>query len=236
MPRPEKVQAVADIKEQFEAARAVFLTEYRGIPVKEMGDLRRRLRDSGAEYKVVKMSLARRAVDDLGLEAVGEQLVGPTALAFALSDPVSTAKALREYSRENDNLVIKLGLLADKVLQPEDVVKLAEIEPREVLLAKIAGAAKAPLTNLASMVSSFTRDAAGLFSALLDKREEAEGGEAAATEAVASPESPESPESPGSPDTPDEAEEESQPSVQDQPEEEPAESSDEDPATETQEK
>lgn len=171
MPRPDKVQAVAEIRERFEGAEAVFVTEYRGIAVKQMGDLRRRLREAGAEYKVVKMSLARRAVDELGLTGVGDHLVGPTALAFAQDDPVATAKALRDYSKDDENLVIKLGLLADKVLQPEEVGRLADIEPREVLLAKIAGAAKAPLTAVAGMVSSFTRDAAGLFAALLDKKE-----------------------------------------------------------------
>lgn len=171
MPRPDKVQAVAEIRERFESAEAVFVTEYRGIAVKQMGDLRRRLREAGAEYKVVKMSLARRAVDELGLTGVGDHLVGPTALAFAQDDPVATAKALRDYSKDDENLVIKLGLLADKVLQPEDVGRLADIEPREVLLAKIAGAAKAPLTAVAGMVSSFTRDAAGLFAALLEKKE-----------------------------------------------------------------
>jgi len=171
MPRPDKVQAVAEIRERFESAEAVFVTEYRGIAVKQMGDLRRRLREAGAEYKVVKMSLARRAVDELGLTGVGDHLVGPTALAFAQDDPVATAKALRDYSKDDENLVIKLGLLADKVLQPEEVGRLADIEPREVLLAKIAGAAKAPLTAVAGMVSSFTRDAAGLFAALLEKKE-----------------------------------------------------------------
>src|SRR5690606_10280529 len=173
MPRPEKVQAVAEIKERFEEAEAVFLTEYRGIPVKEMGELRRRLRESGAEYKVVKMTLARRAADDLGIEGLDEQMAGPTALAFALEDPVSTAKALRDYARDNENLVIKVGYLANQILQPEEVARLADIEPREVLLAKIAGAAKAPLNNMASMLATFTRGAATVFSQLLEKKEAA---------------------------------------------------------------
>jgi large subunit ribosomal protein L10 len=171
MPRPEKVQAVAEIKERFEAAQAVFLTEYRGIAVEQMGDLRRRVRAAGGDYKVVKMTLARRAAEGLGLEGLTGEMAGPTALAFANADPVGVAKALHDYAKENDRLVIKLGLLADKVLRPEEVSTLAAIEPREVLLAKIAGAAKAPLANLAGMLASFTRDAAGLFAALLDKRE-----------------------------------------------------------------
>lgn len=171
MPRPEKVQAVAEIKERFEAAEAVFLTEYRGIAVKQMGDLRRKLRDADAEYKVVKMTLARLAAADLGIEGLTDGMVGPTALTFANGDPVGVAKALSDYAKDNDRLVIKLGLLADKVLQPEDIAKLADVEPREVLLAKIAGAAKAPLSGLAGMLSSFTRDAATVFTALLEKKE-----------------------------------------------------------------
>lgn len=208
MPRPEKVQAVAEIKEKFEEAQAVFLTEYRGIPVKEMGNLRRRLRESGAEYKVVKMTLARRAADDLGIEGLSEHLTGPTALAFALEDPVSTAKALRDYARENERLVIKSGYLANRVLAPEEVVRLAEIEPREVLLAKIAGAAKAPLYQMASMLATFTREAASLFSALIEKKEAAgdvSASAAAESESPASPDSADSPESPDSPDSPDSA-------------------------------
>lgn len=208
MPRPEKVQAVAEIKEQFETAQAVFLTEYRGIPVKEMGNLRRRLRESGADYKVVKMTLARRAADDLGIDGLDEQLIGPTALAFAHDDPVSTAKALRDYARDNENLVIKIGYLANKVLQPEEVTRLADIEPREVLLAKIAGAAQAPLANMASMLSSFTRGAATVFSQLLEKKEAAPAEESAVAAEAASAESedsPDSPDSPGSEDSPDSA-------------------------------
>lgn len=208
MPRPEKVQAVAEIKEKFEEAQAVFLTEYRGIPVKEMGNLRRRLRESGAEYKVVKMTLARRAADDLGIEGLSEHLTGPTALAFALEDPVSTAKALRDYARENERLVIKSGYLANRVLAPEEVVRLAEIEPREVLLAKIAGAAKAPLYQMASMLATFTREAASLFSALIEKKEAAgdvSASAAAESESPASPDSADSPESSDSPDSPDSA-------------------------------
>lgn len=205
MPRPEKVQAVAEIKQQIESAQAVFLTEYRGIAVQKMSDLRRRLRDAGAEYKVVKMTLARRAADDLGIEGLDEHLAGPTAMAFAHADAVAVAKALSDFSKENEALVIKLGLLADRVLQPEEVSRLAAIEPREVLLAKVAGAARAPLYALAGMLASFTRDAAGLFSALLEKKEASDptGTEVAGAGSPESADSPDSPDSPDSADSPD---------------------------------
>lgn len=216
MPRPEKVQAVAEIREQLEGSSAVFLTEYRGIAVKQMSDLRRRLRDAGADFKVVKMTLAKRAADDLGLEGLSDELVGPSALAFANDDPVRVAKALTDYSKENDRLVIKLGLMAGKVLRPEEVAKLAEIEPREVLLAKIAGAAKAPLIGVASMLSSFTRDAASMFSALLDKKEA--DPQPAGAESQAGVESAESEDSPDSPDSAESAESEDSPESADSPE------------------
>ena len=185
MPRPEKVQAVTDIRERLEGAEAVFLTEYRGLSVQAVQDLRKALRDSGADYKVVKMTLAKLAASDAGIEGMDEYLSGPTALAFAKSDPVATAKALKEFSKANEVFVLKAGFLSGNILSPEEISKLAEIEPREVLLAKIAGAAKAPLFKAAGMFASFNRDAASMFSQLLDKKESGEflpeGGASEAT-------------------------------------------------------
>jgi large subunit ribosomal protein L10 len=153
------------------SAEAVFLTEYRGLSVKAVQDLRRALRDSGAEYKVVKMTLAKRAAGDAGITGLDDFLVGPTALAFANRDPVATAKALKDFGRAHEVLVLKAGYLSGNVLSPEEVSRLAEIEPRDVLLAKIAGAAKAPLQKAAGYFASFTRDAASMFSQLMEKKE-----------------------------------------------------------------
>jgi large subunit ribosomal protein L10 len=171
MPRPEKVRAVEDIKGRMEEAQAFFLTEFRGLSVGQLQRLRRNLRETGADYRVVKMTLARRAADELGLEGVGDHLIGPTALTFAEGDPVATAKALADYAKDNERLVVKLGVMAGRVMLPEDVSKLATIEPREVLLAKIAGAAKAPLAQMAGALGAFTRNAASMFSQLLEKKE-----------------------------------------------------------------
>lgn len=173
MPRPEKVQAVADIREKLEGAEAVFLTEYRGLTVSAVQDLRKSLRDAGAEYKVVKMTLTKLAAQDAGIEGLDEYLSGPTAIAFA-DEPVATAKALKEFSKTNEVFTLKAGLLAGDILSAEEISKLAEIESREVLLAKIAGAAKAPLFKAAGMFGSFNRDAASMFSQLLDKKESGE--------------------------------------------------------------
>jgi large subunit ribosomal protein L10 len=174
MPRPEKVQAVTDIRERLESAEAVFFTEYRGLSVNAIQDLRRSLRESGADYKVVKMTLAKLAAGEAGFEGLVEFMSGPTALAFAQSDPVATAKALKEFSKGHEVFVLKAGFLSGVILTPEEVSKLAEIEPREVLLAMIAGAAKAPLFKAAGMFGSFTRDAASMFSQLMDKKESGE--------------------------------------------------------------
>lgn len=191
MPRPEKVQAVADIKERIEGARAVYLTEFRGLTVSQLQDLRNKLRASGADYKVVKMTLARLATDELEIEGISEHLVGPTALTFANDDAVATAKALKDVSQENDKLVIKAGIMAGDVLLPEQVSRLADIEPREVLLAKIAGGAKAPLYKAAGLFSAFNRNAANMFSQLLDKKESGEvGGAADAAPAAAAEQEP----------------------------------------------
>jgi large subunit ribosomal protein L10 len=191
MPRPEKVQAVADIKESMENAQAVFFTEYRGLTVKAVQDLRNDLRNSGAEYKVVKMTLAKLAAAEAGFEGIDEYLVGPTALAFANSDAVATAKALKDFGKAHEVFVLKAGLLAGDILAPEEVSKLAEIEPREVLLAKIAGAGRAPMYAAAGMFASFTRNAATMFGQLLDKKESGESiVEGAAEEATLPAEEP----------------------------------------------
>lgn len=189
MPRPEKVQAVADIREKLEQAEAVFLTEYRGLSVKDVQELRRSLREAGADYKVVKMTLARLAAGDAGIEGLDDYLSGPTALAFTQGDPVATAKALKEFSKANEVFSLKAGYLSGSVLTPEEISRLAEIESREVLLAKVAGAVKAPLFEAAGMFASFTRDAASIFSQLLERKEagqsDTEGEEAPADSAPA---------------------------------------------------
>jgi large subunit ribosomal protein L10 len=184
MARPEKVQAVTDIREGLESAEAVFLTEYRGLSVQAVQDLRRALRAADSEYKVVKMTLAKLAAGAAGIEGLDEYLAGPTALAFAKSDPVATAKALKDFSNDHEVFVLKAGYLAGDVLTPEEVSKLAEIEPLEVLLARIAGGAKAPLFKAAGMFASFTRDAASMFSQLMDKKESGEVVAEAADDAV----------------------------------------------------
>lgn len=172
MPRPEKVQAVADIKERIEGAQAVFLAEYAGLSVQEQQTLRRELRANGAEFKVVKMTLARLATADLDIEDLDELLLGPTGLTFADGDPAGAAKVLRDFAKGHEVLVIKGGLLGREFLTPERVAELADIEPREVLLARIAGAFEAPMAKMAGLLAALPRNAATMMQQLLEKKQE----------------------------------------------------------------
>jgi large subunit ribosomal protein L10 len=184
MPRPEKVQAVAEIKERLEGAQAVFLAEYAGLSVKEQQALRRGLREGGAEFKVVKMTLARLAAAELELTDLDELFLGPTGIAFADGDPVSAAKALKEFAKENEAFTVKGGLLGTEFLTPERISELADIESRDVLLAKIAGAMKAPMANLAGLLEALPRNLASAMQQLVEKKEESgDTAPAAAAEA-----------------------------------------------------
>jgi large subunit ribosomal protein L10 len=149
-PRPEKVAVVDEVKERLDSTSATLLTEYRGLDVTAISDLRRALRAAGGEYKIYKNTLVRFAARDLGLE-LEELLVGPTALAFITEKPdgtpgdaVDVAKALRDFARTNPALVVKGGVLGTKPLTADEARALAEVEPRDVLLAKLAGALAAP--------------------------------------------------------------------------------------------
>jgi large subunit ribosomal protein L10 len=185
MPRPEKVQAVADIRERLEGAQAVFLAEYAGLSVTQQQELRRALRANGAEFKVVKMTLAKRAADDLEIDSLDDLLLGPTGLAFADGDPVGAAKVLKDFSKEHEVFVIKGGLLGPEFLTPERISELADIEPREVLLAKLAGAMQAPMANMAGLLAALPRNTASALKQLLEKKEATEPASAGAEDGVA---------------------------------------------------
>jgi large subunit ribosomal protein L10 len=188
MPRPEKVQAVAEIKERLERANAVFLAEYAGLSVKQQQALRRGLREGGAEFKVVKMTLARRAAAELELTDLEDLLLGPTGIAFTDGDPVSAAKTLRDFANDNDAFSVKGGLLRNEFLTPERISQLAEIESRDVLLSTMAGLLEAPMASLAGLLAALPRNLASAMQQLVEKREAA-GESAGEPAAAAEPES-----------------------------------------------
>jgi large subunit ribosomal protein L10 len=180
-PRPEKVAVVDEVRERFDSADAAILTEYRGLKVKDLAELRRSLRVNGGEYKIYKNTLVRFATRELGLHDLDSMLEGPTAIAFVKGDAAAAAKTLRDYSRTNNRLVIKGGVLGDKVLTPADAAALAELPSRDVLLARVAGALAAPLQQFAGLLQALPRNLAFGLAALRDQR--IAGGEALPAEA-----------------------------------------------------
>lgn len=167
-PRPEKVAVVDEVRAKLESADAAVLTEYRGLNVSATAELRRALRDAGGEYKVYKNTLVRFAARDLGLE-IEDMLTGPTAIAFVDGDPVTVAKALRDFAKANPALVIKGGILGAQTLTESEVRALADVEPREVLLAKFAGLLAAPMQQFAGLLEALPRNFAYGLKALIDQ-------------------------------------------------------------------
>ncbi len=169
-PRTEKVAIVEEITSKLTASSAVFVTEYRGMTVGALATLRGSLRQTGAEHKVYKNTLARFAAEQAGVEGLKELLVGPTALTFVTGDSVAAAKALRDAARTNPLLVLKGGALGTSALSAADVTALAELPSREELLARFAGALQAPLVKTAGLLQALPRNFAYGLSALIDKQ------------------------------------------------------------------
>jgi large subunit ribosomal protein L10 len=191
MARPEKVAVVDEIREKLAGSDAAVLTEYRGLNVTELAELRGALRPAGGEFKVYKNTLARRAVEASKLPELVPMLDGPTAITFVSGDAVVVAKALRDFARANPSLVVKGGLLGSVVMDSKDLAALADVPPRDVLLARLAGGFQAPLTKAAGLFQAFTRNFAYGLKAYADQRAEADGPATEAPEAEAAPESPE---------------------------------------------
>jgi len=165
MARNPKSTAVQEISEEFRSSTAAVLTEYRGLTVAQLKELRRSL-GGNATYAVVKNTLTKIAAKDAGVEGLADLLVGPSAIAFVKGDPVETAKGIRDFARTHPKLVIKGGYLDGKVLSAEDVTKLADLESREVLLAKLAGAMNASLQQAVSLFAAPLSQAARTIEAL----------------------------------------------------------------------
>jgi large subunit ribosomal protein L10 len=173
-----KTAVIDDIKARLESADAAVLTEYRGLSVTDIATLRAALRPAATDYKVFKNTLARRAAHDAGLDELVGSLEGPIAIAFVRKDggdAVTAAKALRDFARTNPNLVLKGGILGPRILTSRDVEALADVPPREQLLARLAGGFQAPMVKAAGLFQAFTRNMAYGVKALIDQR--IEGGE-----------------------------------------------------------
>jgi len=168
--RADKATAVAELTDHFRNSSATVLTEYRGLTVSEITELRRTLGNQ-TTYSVSKNTLAKRAATDAGIDGLDTLFTGPTALAFVTGDPVEAAKGLRAFARTHPVLVIKGGVFEGRAISAEEVSNIADLESREVLLAKLAGAMKGNLTKAASLFQAPLSQVARLAAALQEKRE-----------------------------------------------------------------
>jgi large subunit ribosomal protein L10 len=175
MERAEKETVIAELKERIGRAPSLYLTDFSGLNVKAMTQLRRSLRKSGAEYVVVKNRLAQRAFGEVeGLPDIGSSFDGPTGVVFGFGDIVATAKALSDFAKEHDQRpALKIGLMDRKVLDAAQVARLATLPSREQLLAELAGAMQAPMAMLAGALEAKVQEMAGLLDALRMEREKA---------------------------------------------------------------
>jgi len=209
-----KVEVVAEVKTLMEAASASIVSEYRGLTVAEMADLRTALAAAGGDYKIFKNTLVRRAIDGGEYQPLAEYLSGPSALTFVQGDISAVAKALRDFARGNPHLVIKGGLADGSLLSSAELAALADLPPREVLLARLAGALAAPMQQMAGLLQALPRTMAYGISALIEQRqaagetlpppaEAADAPEASAElEAPATAETAEATEAPAEPEAP----------------------------------
>ena len=189
MANQEKTAAVAEITERFQGSSAAVLTEYRGLTMAQLSELRRSL-GANTTYAVVKNTLTKRAASEAGFPVPEELLTGPTAIAFISGDPIEAARGLRDFARTNPLLVIKGGVLDGRALSPDEIRRLADIEPREVLLAKLAGAMQGSLAKAAGLFQAPLSQVARLAAALQEKKAAdapAEPAEAGTTETTAAP-------------------------------------------------
>ncbi len=172
MARPEKQAIVSDLKAKFQRAKGIVLADYRGLNVKKTTELRRKLREAGVEYKVVKNTLAQRAARDANFD-IDRLLTGPSAMAFGYEDPVAPAKVIVEFARDNKELEIKGGILEGQPVGAESIKALASLPPREVLLARVASGMQAPISGMVQVLVGPLRKLVYVLNAVRTQKEAA---------------------------------------------------------------
>lgn len=195
MARQDKVATVAEIAERFRSSSAAVLTDYRGLSVAQLKELRRSLGDT-VVFSVVKNTLTKRAASDAGVEGIDELLVGPSAIAFVEGDAVEAAKGIKKFAKDNPDLVVKGGYMDGAILTAEDFNKIADLESREVLLAKLAGMMKAKQSQAAALFAAPLSQAARALGALQTKLEADPSAASAAAPAAEAPAEEPAPEAP----------------------------------------
>lgn len=176
MARPDKVDAVEEIAERFSTSTAAVVTEYRGLTTAQLGTLRKSL-GAATTYRVAKNTLVKRAAERSGITGLDEMFVGPTAIAFIDGEPVDAAKALRDFAKDHQALVIKGGYLDGRPISVSEVEAIADLDSRDVTLAKLAGAMKAKLNQAAGLFAAPASQVARMVAALEEKRKSESAGE-----------------------------------------------------------
>ena len=166
----EKQVIIQEIVEKINRSQSMVLCDYRGLNVAQVTELRRRLREAGVEYKVLKNTMVRFAAREAGIDGLDDILNGPTAVAFGISDPVAPAKIISEFAKTNDKLQIKAGVLDKKVLTAENVKALADIPPREVLLSMVLRGMQGPISGLVNVLQGNIRNLAYVLAAIQEKK------------------------------------------------------------------
>jgi large subunit ribosomal protein L10 len=174
VPTQEKTESVATLRERLQPVRTAVITEYRGLTVQQLSDLRKQLKAVQSEYKVVKNRLARLAVKELALDSLATHFKGPTGLVFTAKDPVPMAKALQTFMRTNPALTIKVGLVEGKVVAPAELKALAELPSKEALRSQLVGALQGPLSQLVSLLAAPQRELVRILEARSKQSEAAE--------------------------------------------------------------
>jgi large subunit ribosomal protein L10 len=169
--KEEKGQVIEELRERFSEAKAVIITDYKGMTVAELSELRRLLRGGGVDYRVVKNTLARVASQDTPIAVAKDAFKGPVAVALGYKDPVTTAKKVIEFSKKNEKLKLSAGVIEGKLYAANEVRAIADLPPREVLLSMIAGAFQAPASKLAAALSATVSSFAYALTALRNKKE-----------------------------------------------------------------
>jgi large subunit ribosomal protein L10 len=169
--REEKATSIAELREKLGDARGAVLTDFRGLSVAELTELRTLLRKSAVEYKVVKNTLAKRAIKDTGLESLAPYLEGPTGIAISTADPVAASKAVTAWGKGREKFSVKGGIVEGRVVGPREIAELADLPPREVLLGRMAGVLQAPLVGLAQVLSASLRALANALDQVRQKNE-----------------------------------------------------------------
>jgi len=171
--RTEKEEVVKQLQEELGQSEAIFVSDYLGLNVDEITQLRRRIKGAGGSYRVVKNTLLRRAVQDTNASALGQFFIGPTAIATVHGDPVNLAKALVEFAKENEKLEIQVGVMGERVLTFAEIQELAKLPGKEVLLAKMLGSLNAPIVNFAGVMAAMLQQLVFVLRAVEEKKKEA---------------------------------------------------------------